>query len=62
MQNNEVKAFRQRLVRAGFTDICIFDCYNGLYQVYCTFPDGKRINKKMSIEEICNTPRVVWFD
>lgn len=61
MQCNEIKAFRQRLVRAGFYDICIYDTYNG-YNLLCYSPDGVRINKVMTIDEIRNTPRVVWFD
>lgn len=61
MQCNEIKAFRQRLVRAGFYDISIFETYNG-YNLYCYSPDGVLINKDMTIEEIRNTPRVVWFE
>ena len=61
MQRNEIKAFRQRLVRAGFYDISIYETYKG-FNLYCYSPDGVKINKDMSIEEIRNTPHLVWFD
>ncbi|MBO5395391.1 MAG: hypothetical protein J6A97_00755 [Clostridia bacterium] len=62
MQRNEVKAFRQRLVRAGFTDICIYEQFTGDYIVSCRSSTGDRINKVMTIAKMNNTPRVVWFD
>lgn len=62
MQANFIKAFRQRLVRAGFTDIRIYDDYNGRYTVWCTDPGGKKIRASMTQGEIENTPKVVWFD
>ena len=34
MENNIVKAFRQRLKRGGFTDISIYNQCNGKYSVY----------------------------
>jgi len=52
MQPNFIKAFRQRLVRAGFTDIEIYDNYNGRYSVWCTDLNGNKIRVNMTKEEI----------
>lgn len=62
MQNKKVRAFRQRLVRGGFTDISIYDNAYGRYTVYCTSPDGEKIRRNMTIVEMNNTPHHVWFD
>lgn len=62
MQNNAVKAFRQRLVRGGFTDISIFDVGNDEYVVYCTDREGKDIRKRLTIAQMDNIPRTVYFD
>lgn len=64
MQNNEVKAFRQRLIRAGFKDISIKYCYDGSgdYRVSCVSPMGTPIHRRMDILMMRATPRVVWFD
>ena len=62
MQRNEVKAYRQRLLRAGFTDIFIMDNGNGTYFVSCTAPDGTRIREhRVTIETMCATPKVIYF-
>ncbi|MBE6767496.1 MAG: hypothetical protein E7549_01120 [Ruminococcaceae bacterium] len=61
MQENFIKAFRQRLLRAGFTDVSISG-YCGLYYVYCVSPSGEKICRVMDKEEIVNTPKTVWFD
>lgn len=62
MQSNVVKAFRQRLVRAGFTDIRIWDNFNGSYDVRCYSPDNILINKRLTEVQMNCIPRVVWFD
>lgn len=62
MQSNDVKAFRQRLSRNGFTDISIYDCGDGCFSVNCTSRDGVRIRRKMTVTQMNATPRVVWFD
>ena len=62
MQNDVVKAFRQRLVRAGFTDIHIYVYADDLYNVRCISPSGKRIYRRMSSVDMFCTPRLVWFD
>lgn len=62
MQSNDIKAFRQRLLRAGFRDVSIYDNAYGRYTVYCTSPIGEKIRRNMTLEEIRNTPRTVWFD
>lgn len=65
MQRNEVKSFRQRLVRAGFFDISIFERSDSTYTVYCSrYEKGSIVNyrERMSIERMNNTPRVVWFE
>lgn len=62
MQRNEVKAFRQRLIRAGFEDISVYNNCNGTYTVYCTAPDGTKIRlSSVTLEYMNNTPRTVWF-
>lgn len=62
MQNNIVKAFRQRLVRAGFQDIGIYDLGNGCYKVCVISSTGEYIRRNMTLLEMHNTPRTVWFD
>ena len=62
MQEKEVRAFRQRLVRGGFTDISIYDNAYGRYTVYCTSWTGEKIRRNMTIAEMINTPHLVWFD
>lgn len=62
MQSNIVKAFRQRLVRAGFTDINIYDNFDGSFSVGCVSPQGERVRRRMFLSQIQNSPRVVWFD
>lgn len=61
MQNNVVKAFRQRLVRFGFTDISIYDEGNGYYRVYCTSSNNKRFNECLSLIDMRALPRHVFF-
>lgn len=65
MQDNIVKAFRQRLIRAGFTDISIYDlhyCYPGYYDVDCISPNGEIIHRRLSLLKMSVIPRLVWFD
>ena len=62
MQRNEVKAFRQRLIRAGFNDVSIYDNCNGTYTLYCTSPNGVRIiERSLSVVQMNNIPRLVYF-
>lgn len=63
MQCKEVKAFRQRLIRAGFTKVVISYYGQGLYKVFC-FPPGSRdfICKYLRVSDMVNIPRLVWFD
>lgn len=61
MQCSEIKAFRQCLVRDGFSGITIFDTCNG-YILSCISPDGIVIYNFFTIEEIKNILRDVWFD
>ena len=62
MQRNEIKAFRQRLTRAGFTNIHISSFADDMYYVSCQSSDGDKFIYIMSIVEINNTPHLVWFD
>lgn len=62
MQDNVVKAFRQRLVRNGFTDVWINSCGDDTYIVGCISPFGERIRRRMSPMQMSITPRLVWFD
>lgn len=62
MQNNVVKAFRQRLVRGGFTDISIFERYDKSYSVYCTDREYNTIRAHLTLEQMECIPRIVWFD
>ena len=61
MQIKEVKAFRQRLIRAGFKVNYIYR-YGSLYDVSVIAPNGERIERCMSVIEMNNTPHLVWFD
>lgn len=61
MQPNYIKAFRQRLIRAGFDVQYIFMC-GSVWDVYVIDPCGKRICRSMTKEEIEATPREVWFE
>lgn len=65
MQINEVKAFRQRLVRAGFYDVWICNRYDGAYTVECSrFENGivKHYKRVLTVVEMVALPRVVWFE
>lgn len=62
MENNIVKAFRQRLKRGGFTDISIYNQYNGKYTVYFRDRDGNRDSREMTEIQMQSTPHLVWFD
>lgn len=61
LQNNIIKAFRQRLFRAGFRDISIYNLRYGFYSVSCTSPTGESITRRMSLAEIEKSPRRVFF-
>lgn len=60
MQSNVVKAFRQRLIRAGFTSVSI-DCYGVFYFVSCVSPDGDCISKHMDEREMISSPRRTYI-
>ncbi|MBQ8740614.1 MAG: hypothetical protein IJY79_03585 [Clostridia bacterium] len=62
MENNVVKAFRQRLKRGGFTDISIYDQCNGTYAVHFRNRDGVCDRREMTEIQMQNTPHLVWFD
>lgn len=63
MQHNDIKAFRQRLIRAGFKDVSIYSNFlESSYSVFCISPNGERIYKKLTLVQIRNIPRTVWFD
>ena len=62
MENNCVKAFRQRLKRGGFTDISIYNQCNGKYTVCFRDSDGKYDSREMTEIQMQNTPHLVWFD
>lgn len=62
MENNIVKAFRQRLKRAGFTDISIYNEFNGSYRVFFRDKTGKFDGRVMTEIQMKNTPHLVWFD
>lgn len=62
MENNIVKAFRQRLKRAGFTDISIYSQFNGSYFVSFRDKAGKCDCREMTEIQMNNTPHLVWFD
>lgn len=61
MQPNVVKAFCQRLGRAGFTDVMIFDCCNGSYILSCCDRDGKIIRGTLTEVQMRNRSFCVWF-
>lgn len=62
MENNVVKAFRQRLKRGGFTDISIYNQCNGKYTVHFRHPNGVCDSRVMTEIQMLNTPHLVWFD
>lgn len=62
MENNIVKAFRQRLKRGGFTDISIYNRCKGEYTVSFFDRDGKYDCRVMTEIQMQNTPHLVWFD
>lgn len=63
MQSNVVKAFRQRLVRAGFSTISIWERSDGSYFVDCFAPKTfEKISLVLSEAQMQNIPRTVWFD
>lgn len=63
MQSNVVKAFRQRLVRAGFSCISIWERSNGSYCVDCMAPfTFENISVVLTEIQMQNIPRTVWFE
>ncbi len=62
MQNNVVKAFRQRLIRGGFSDISIYYCGNGEYIVYATDSNCVTFRRRLNEIQMNAIPRIVWFD
>lgn len=62
MDNNIVKAFRQRLKRGGFTDVSIYDQCNGKYTVTFRDINGRYDRREMTEIQMQNTPHLVWFD
>ena len=62
MQPNEVKAFRQRLKRAGFDIDYIYETKRGTFVVRCTSPFGEVIRRELSLLQMSYIPRLVWFD
>ena len=62
MQLPEVKSYRQRLIRAGFTDVSIYDNYKGTYPVYCTALNVTKIVEcSVTITQMNATPRLLYF-
>lgn len=61
MENNIVKAFRQRLKRGGFSDIKIYNHFDGTYSVNFRY-NGKYQRRTMTLIQMQNTPHLVWFD
>lgn len=56
MDNNEVKALRQRLKRAGYTNISIYDEMNGYYSIQAKAPDGKWQKSVRKLLELSSLP------
>lgn len=63
MQSNVVKAFRQRLVRGGFSTISIWERSDGSYFVDCFAPRTfEKISLVLTETQMQNIPRTVWFE
>lgn len=56
MQTNTVKAFRQRLIRAGFTNVRLSQ-YREFIFLYCISPYGREIEKTYMVDEVSSLPR-----
>lgn len=56
MQTNTVKAFRQRLIRAGFTNVRLSQ-YRDFIILYCISPYGREIEKTYMVDEVSSLPR-----
>ena len=62
MQDNVVKRYRARLLREGYTNVCITDySERGFYFVSCVSPLGIRISTRVSCRTILVVPRRVYF-
>ena len=57
MQDNKIKAFRQRLIRAGFKDIHIF-CYKHCVCLDCFSPRGEEIHRILVLKDLPYLPVV----
>lgn len=63
MQSNIVKAFRQRLVRGGFSTISIWERSDGSYFLDCFAPRTfEKISLVLTETQMQNIPRTVWFE
>ena len=60
MQNNIVKAFRQRLVRCGFTFVRIYNYGQGLFRVSYVSPEGITDFAYVRLSEMPSLPRVQY--
>lgn len=62
MQDNIIKAFRQRLIRHGYYDISIYDNFNGTYSLWFKDSNHQTVSYVLTLEQMANIPRLVWFD
>ncbi len=56
MQTNTVKAFRQRLIRAGFTDVRLSQYHEYIF-LCCISPYGALIERTFTPDEVSSLPR-----
>lgn len=60
MQSNAVKAFRQRLIRAGFKNIHI-SCYRDTVYLSCLTRDNNIIQREYTCEQINYLPVIKYL-
>lgn len=59
MQDKDVRAFRQRLIRAGFKEVSI-TCYRDEVYLYCRSYNNEIIKRRYKLEEVKNYPVVKY--
>lgn len=60
MQDKNVRAFRQRLIRAGFTDASI-SCYRDDVYLHCISPQNETIKRKYKLAEVKQYPVIKYL-
>jgi hypothetical protein len=60
MQDKDVRAFRQRLLRAGFKDVSI-SCYRDDVYLRCVSPQNEKIKRQYKLGDVKFLPVIKYL-